>query len=287
MSSTTKIFDRQRFIDVLKGICVLLVVITHYSWSEAERLKYLFPFWVDMAVPIFMIISGYVYAQSFKRRNVVRIEEAYVLRDIVYRILRYTVPYVVIFVIAMFAVTISGRMKFDVVQIVFFFLRGSYGPGSYYYPIIMQFIFVFPVIYFLITKYQIKGLIICGFVNFLYELLQQAYQMGEECYRLLLFRYIFVISFGCYLAIGKSKISKKTYMILMLVGIIFIIAYQYLGYEPVIITEWTGTSFVACLYILPIAAVLLRKISVGNRVVEVVGKASYNIFLVQMIYYLN
>ena len=50
-------FDRQRSVDFLKGICILLVIFTHCTWTEAERLKYLFPFWVDMAVPVFMILS--------------------------------------------------------------------------------------------------------------------------------------------------------------------------------------------------------------------------------------
>ena len=56
---------RNQFIDVLKGICIIFVIITHYNWSNAARLKYFFPFWIDMAVPIFMIISGYENANCF------------------------------------------------------------------------------------------------------------------------------------------------------------------------------------------------------------------------------
>ena len=58
------------FVDVLKGICIIMVVVTHFSWEEHERLYYLFPFWIDMAVPIFMLISGYVYTISYKRHEI-------------------------------------------------------------------------------------------------------------------------------------------------------------------------------------------------------------------------
>lgn len=35
---------RNNFIDTLKGICIIFVVITNFSWSNEERLHLLFPF---------------------------------------------------------------------------------------------------------------------------------------------------------------------------------------------------------------------------------------------------
>lgn len=58
--------ERYRSVDFIKGICILFIIITHHSWSKAEMSKYLFPFWIDMAVPLFMIISGFVYSESYK-----------------------------------------------------------------------------------------------------------------------------------------------------------------------------------------------------------------------------
>ena len=60
---------RNQFIDVIKGICILLVILTHFDWIEAERLKCFFPYWMNPAVPIFMIISGYVFTESYKKRR--------------------------------------------------------------------------------------------------------------------------------------------------------------------------------------------------------------------------
>lgn len=35
--------NRNRFIGLIKGICILFVVITHFEWSEKERLLPVFP----------------------------------------------------------------------------------------------------------------------------------------------------------------------------------------------------------------------------------------------------
>jgi fucose 4-O-acetylase-like acetyltransferase len=55
-------------LDALKGICIIFVVITHFRWTEELRLLLFFPFTIHMAVPIFMLISGYVYAVVYKEQ---------------------------------------------------------------------------------------------------------------------------------------------------------------------------------------------------------------------------
>lgn len=284
MKSHLQLFPRIHSLDLVKGICIIFVIITHYAWSDQERVIYLFPFWIDMAVPVFMIISGFVYSKSYETHKIESVEEAYALPNILNKIIRFTIPFIIAFIIEEIAIAISGTATITIFQIVFFFLKGGVGPGSYYYPIMIQFIFVFPIIYFIIKKYDFKGVIICGIVNFAYELLKSAYAMNEDCYRLLVFRYILIIAFGCYLAIGQYRISSKLCVISTLIGIAYMCAWLYLDYSPVIITYWQGTSFIACLYILPIS-ILLLKIPFRCKLLEALGKASYNIFLVQKIYY--
>ena len=61
---------RNHFVDVLKGICIIFVIFTHASWTDEQRVKLLFPFWIDMAVPFFMLVSGYVYTKSFQKNGI-------------------------------------------------------------------------------------------------------------------------------------------------------------------------------------------------------------------------
>lgn len=273
---------RNRTIDFIKGLCIVFVIVTHLDWEDSERLKYLFPYWIDMAVPIFMIISGYVYAKSLERKNMDSLSKAYNVHNIVKNIIRYTIPYFFIILFEIFAVGVGDSS--DVIQ---FFIRGGTGPGSYYYPIMIQFIFVFPVIYYMVKKYDFYGVCLCVIFNAIYELLKTSYMMEDACYRVLIFRYIFIISCGCYLAIKKRKIRTEWKIIVFISGFIFITMCRYGNYVPYTITKWIGTSWLASMYVVPLIFWVIRKDKLKCRIIEIIGKASYNIYLVQMVYFVK
>ncbi|MBQ4373752.1 MAG: hypothetical protein II785_06565, partial [Lachnospiraceae bacterium] len=54
------------FLDYMKAICVLMVIITHIDWANKNRMIFLLV--INMAVPIFMIISGFNFDMSYHRR---------------------------------------------------------------------------------------------------------------------------------------------------------------------------------------------------------------------------
>ena len=45
IKSSTK--ARSGFLDMLKMICVIMVIITHVSWAEEDRTFFIFPFFVS------------------------------------------------------------------------------------------------------------------------------------------------------------------------------------------------------------------------------------------------
>lgn len=148
-------------------------------------------------------------------------------------------------------------------------------------------IFVCPIVYFLVKRLEFFGLILAVFLNALFELLQRVYFVSSVHYRLLLFRYLLLIAFGCYLYLKKGKIRKPIGIASTLIGIIFIWLYTYCNYTPYILIYWTGTSFLAALYIMPVIGLLLcsSKISrIKCLPLELLGKASYHIFLTQMFF---
>ncbi len=281
--------NRNHFIDILKGICIIFVIVTHFSWTADEKLKYYFPFWINMAVPLFMIISGYVYAFSYKKHNIKCTSDAYELKGILSKMVRYTVPFAIAFAIEIGYMVYAHKMPADedlILRLIKDFMVGGYGPGSYYFPLMIQFIFIYPIIYFIVTKYEFKGVLLIGLLNALFELMQCAYCLNYTCYRLLIFRYILLIAVGCCTAQGKVKQHKLVLLISFVIGLIFIYNYNYLEYEPKIVTHWTKTSFVACLYIIPLAVLMLSYLgNVRFAPLEYIGKASYNIFLTQMVWY--
>ena len=280
--------NRNHAIDVLKGVAILFIIITHFQWSELERLKMGFPFWIDMAVTTFMVISGFLYARSFESKGIDTFEKAYKPKLIVEKMLRFTIPFAIAFLVeAVYIITMVPNTH----NMVLVFLQGGIGAGSYYYPIMMQFIFLFPIIFFVIRKYLFKGLLICLGMNAVYEVLHWAYGMNEQCYRLIALRYIFVIAFGVFLHFKncceeETKIHYKKFLAAIFVlGTLFIGLTCYTSYQPKIIIHWTRVSFMGSMYFLPIMDWLIDNCRIKCKPLELLGQGSFNIFLTQMIFY--
>lgn len=66
-----------------------------------------------------------------------------------------------------------------------------------------------------------------------------------------------MITFGCYYAIDKRSTNKTIRIGLFLTGITYIIVYKYLCVTPIVMTFWTGTSMIACFFIIPVAGKLI------------------------------
>lgn len=113
--------------------------------------------------------------------------------------------------------------------------------------------------------------------------------MSPELYRICAFRYLFVLSFGCFLFYQtKDKIYKNRiwYCLIGLVGVGYIITFNYTSIKPMITHFWTVTSVFAVLYLVPIMMLLIGRTEWHNDFLELIGKASYNICLVQMVFFL-
>jgi len=285
--------ERNRFIDVLKGILIINVIILHFPYVDPEIQKYLFPFTLAMTVPCFMMISGYVSGLSFAKRRINSLEAAYSPMLIAEKMVRFVVPFTMAFIAEWILFRLHGIYQVDIktygiLALGMDYLRGAIGPGNYYFPIMIQFIFLIPVIYYIIKKNQLKGLFYCFVINAVYEVVQHAYLLNYETYRLLIFRYLFIIAAGCYFAIHPVKPSRKYVVVgaaCMTIGIAFICLFSFTSYAPKIITYWNTTSFVTMLYIIPILGWMLTNVKIKCRPLEIVGRASFNIFLVQMIFY--
>ena len=282
MQTKNQAGGRYHSIDFVRGICIIFVIVSHYSWEAVETKRLLFPFWIDMAVPVFMVISGFCYTNSFQKHKISSIGQAYEVDAFLGKVIRYTVPYVIAFCVEEIAFKVTGIFDHSIIDVFQLFLTGGTGSGSYYYPIMIQFVFYFPIIYAIIRKYDFNGVIICGFINFMYELLRRAYTMNVGCYRLLVFRYTLIIAFGCYYAMGNHKRHKMLSAVSFCIGVSYILVTRFIGISPPITNLWTGTSLWACLYLIPFIGPVITS-GISNRFFELLGKASFNIYLAHMV----
>lgn len=285
--------ERNRNIDLIKGILIIFVIMLHFTYEEGEVLKYLFPYTIHMAVPCFMMISGYVTALSYKKKGITNLEDAYEPGLLVDKVLRFMVPFTIAFVaewilFRVFGLFLVNVKTYGLLAVCLDFLRGGYGQGSYYFPVMLQFVFIFPLIHFIIRKYHFKGLVAIFLMNAVFEVLKSAYGINDGVYRLLVFRYMFIIAAGCFFALEEVKWNRKTIGMgacAIVIGACFVYLFSYSTYSPKIITFWRSTSFLGCLYVFPIMGIILQKGKGKCKPLEFIGKASFNIFLVQMIYY--
>lgn len=278
---------RNHLLDILKGICIIMVIFTHYSWSAEERKIFLFPFWIDMAVPVFMVISGYVFSLSYEKHKQFSVIELYRISDLWRRQLRYTVPFLIAYIIEVFAYHIVGAHQ-SVKEIIWDFFRGGQGPGSYYYPVMCQFVLVFPLVFLLIKRLHGKGVILCFLLNFVYEFLKEVYGVNDGTYRLIIFRYLFLISFGAYYYEEERINKQKIYIPMFIFGVLWQILIRYTAYKSIIINyAWASTSMLSACYIIPLFVIVAKHGKNWRfKILEELGRASYHIFLVQMVYYI-
>ena len=81
----------------------------------------------------------------------------------------------------------------------------------------------------------------------------------------------------------KGHGFKKRYIVAGVLGLLYI--FNYTSLNPVITNQWKTTSLFAALYLVPVMKIFIEKSLIHHSGLELLGKASYNIFLVQMIYY--
>ena len=298
--------QRNRFIDIAKGFAIILVLFNHYFWQKGSIFNTHLYYWVIcMAVPIFMLCTGYVTAQSFDSKKVT-LKQSYTFEKLYPKYTRYIMPFLWFYIVEMLLTFIfqqTGYIKYLSVLnydfakmyevrvsflsvLVFFFSGGRGLHGTYYFPIILQVALMIPVIYTVVKKYK-YGLWMCFGVNLFLEILKNIVNLPYGAYRLLAFRYIFALALGCYLYIYREK-EEKWYKWLMFfaVGAAYTYVVNYISYNKLIFTYWFRTSMISMLYITPIFLLGIRYMkNVRIPFIENLGKASYHILMVQILYY--
>ena len=267
---------RNNLIDAIKAVSIFFIIFTHYSFDIKQRALMFFPFWVDQAVPIFMIISGYLYASSFSKMEVL-----YTTKNIVRNLVRFIFPFIFIYLIYVYLFSWGWNG-------VILFFKGGVGPGSYYFPVMLQFVFIYPLIFWVVKKYSLWGVFFILYFNFLFEIFCEYSYFPRSIFRLLVFRYIFVISLGAYMYLYGKNIKIKYLVVSLLLGLCYLYMVNYTKITLNFINDgWKNTNYLSAFYIFPIIYVLLKVYPKNVKKIwfNIIGKASYNIYLIQMLYY--
>ena len=273
------------FIDYLKGIAIIMVILTHVGFaSDIVKTNFLFPYFIYMAVPIFMLITGFNYANSYIKRNCEEFNQMYNLKLLITRFLRLTIPFIIILLLE-YTCHFQSILRHS---FIINFLRGGTGEGNYYFPVMLQLIFFFPILYYFFKRYGRKFLIFIFLISLLFEIICAITNLCNGIYRHISIRYFFFVSLGSWLKL-TPKISTGTLITSFAIGINAITLFMYnaevVSYP---FNHWRQTNLIFAFYIFPIFAYIYYNFAykefnnIFGKILQLSGKASWHIFLIQM-----
>lgn len=153
----------------------------------------------------------------------------------------------------------------------------------------IQMIFLGPVIYYVVKKFDLIGFLICFAATGMWEAISYGIGLSDNYYRLIAIRYISLFAFGCYILIGKKKLNVVVLAIMFVAGIVWQTLLNYVPLQPPFMNyAWARVNLYSSLFVLPIMYFVIKRYSnadISIPILQELGKASFNIFLVQMAFY--
>lgn len=264
---------RNSFFDLCKSVAILLVIVTHMNvFSNGLCRKTILYFVINQAVPLFMIVSGFLLSASYCKS--VCSGNMPLGRWYARRFLRL-LPFCLIVLI------IEALFIGKDVSLLHFFLQGGDGPGAYYICCIVQVVLIFPLLFSLHNLWYVVML------NVVYEIAVRIFGMNPELYALLCFRYLFLICIGIWTYRRQSAVFNNGMIPVFITGCI------YLG---ILISGilpddgyWLGTNLLNGLYIGPLFCFLFSRYStvllggIVGWLIGIIGKSTWHIFLIQKV----
>lgn len=278
---------RNTSIDILKGLAIISVIILH-SFSKELLYNLYAPYYLWQAVPIFMVLFALNNAQSFTEKNKENLQDLYNSSYFTARLSRILKPFFIIWLIQII-IELNYTANMNLHWFIKSFLIGGFGPGSYFIPLIIQFVFIVPILFYLAKKSSNVFLIIGLIVSMLLEYLYSISFLKETHYRILFIRYLFAAVLGIwYIVHPPSKFKNIILVTGTLVSFVYITAVSYYGFsfinEPLWRAEHAPAFFWALLLVLLTMKLKIPQNTLSETII-LLGKASMHIFLVQMVYF--
>lgn len=270
--------------DYLKAASILAVIITHITFSFDVSKTIIFPFFIDMAVPVFMIISGYVNADSFDKKS---IRECYSKSVMGKKIVSISVPYIIFYVLEIIGHKIYD-ISFTPTELLYGFFTGGWGKGSYYVFLQFQLLLVFPLLLLFLQKTKWCGV---GVLVLLQAFYQYAISIGkfENFYRLCILRCMIFVLAGIMLYWYGERIKRYQSFLLAIIGFLLVIWVTYDDRVHIIFPYRSNTSMptvVWAVFLVYIAYEKLKRLpGVADKCIMKIGKSTLWILFVQILYY--
>lgn len=277
-------------IDILKGLAAIAVVATH-SYTAEQLVKGWTVFHIWQAVPVFIVVLGLTSSLSFGRRASDSASglPAYVRR----RAVRILGPFTLAWILAAFIGRHAGRMNVGLETLA---LRLPYGgPGNYFVPVVIVLLLIAPFFYAWYRRAPTATVVGAFALDLLFEIWAGSMLLFSQhpyVYSIVFARYLAAFALGFFIADGRITDGKK--WLVLGVGAVASVSYLAFGNVGLVDTPfveaWRTQNVLAVFYpalLVMIGLQLLPREPSGWLAVALasVGKASYHIFLMQMLFF--
>ncbi len=278
------------FIDYLKGICIVFVILTHCVPVSIRRYL-LFSLWGVPAVPIYLIIQVF---QTYKK-GVDNVKTNYA--KLWGRVIK---PFLMVELL-LIGLTLGLEIATgDFRGFSNFFINivkgGGMGAGAYFPWIYLQFAILLP--FFALLFQRLNGIYLAiAFIviSVFLEILCCVTNMPQYIYRLLFFRYTFLIYLGYILVTKGYTMNAKTLLLSLLSALsILLFVYKKIDLTPFVYyaPKWRSCHWICYFYIAFFLFYVFKymyQLIIGHEkicgYVKKMGRYSYEIFLFQMAYF--
>lgn len=281
--------ERLLSIDVVKGVAILAVVVTH-SFKPIPLQASLPAFHVWLAVPVFIVLAGYNSYSSFGRARGDSLSDVLTREYLRRRFLRLLVPFAVIWIMLYLVGSSRGSLLIARSTLL---LRLPYGaPGNYFVPVLLALVLLAPALYVAYRRWPTLTLALAIAADLAFQFISEATGFtGEFIYSVAFLRYFAVFALGYWLADERVSDTERRWA--LIAGGAFSFAYTVaavMGVAVPFAMRWGNANVLsAFLPVVVVWAALTFMPSQSSRAVPnalaFIGRSSYHIFLFQMLYF--
>ena len=293
--------NRIMILDIMKGVCICMVIVRHVGVIGPEMQKmYGWPFTVLPAVPMFLMMSMVSFSLAEERKGKdVDLLSWFEWETFSRRFCRFLLPFFIAVAVEIAILYLRGMKGFSLMSLFVMLQQGGRGPGNYYVIIVFQLMLLFPFLRLFYKKNAAVTVLGLIFLNIVYERFCIDTCLDQKLYYVLIFRYLTHLALGMILyEYGKRLRQTALPMLCMITGIIYLVNLFYRDYHQVLVYGYplrfmipSLYSFGVLCYVFGLERYLQNTVKQSRNIrslispVAYIGKASWHIMLAQMVYF--
>jgi peptidoglycan/LPS O-acetylase OafA/YrhL len=280
-------------IDLLKGLAVLSVIALHGLTAE-ELHDAWSPFHFGQAVPVFLVVMGMNGASSFRDRRAAAPRELLSPSYFAGRFDRLVMPFAVVWLASLAVGAVHGGLHFGPLLAVG--VTPLSGPGNYFVTIAFEFVLVFPLLFWAFVRAPLATVLGCFALDAAFELAAPSLFSGAfpYGYDAAIPRYLGQIAIGLWIADHPAPGARANRWIVWLapLSVAYLVlqrfepdAFSWLRDDFGTTTNFLAAPFAGALVLAGLRFLPRRAARAPVAVVAALGRASWHVFLVQMVWF--